>query len=238
MLIFEHVQFVNPMKTTRKSEETRNQILEVALNLFRRQGFESTTMRAIAAEAGVSLGNAYYYFASKEDLVMAFYEQAMEAMTPRIEEALAGATDFEGRIAAVMGVKFDYFRPNRAFLGALLRHGADPRNRLSPFSDATKHIRDRDQAYFARAVAEPGGVRVPEDLTAHMPKLLWLYQMGLILYWLYDGSPNQRQTRVLLDKSLALIVSLLKFSRFAILKPLRLKVVDLIEVAERGLDHA
>jgi hypothetical protein len=135
-------------------------------------------------------------------------------------------------------VKFDYFKPNRVFLGALLRHAADPQNRLSPFSEATGHIRDRDQTYFARAIAESREVRVPEELAAHLPRLLWLYQMGLILYWIYDRSPGQRQTRMLGEKSLALLVGLLKLARFALLKPLRAKFVELIVLAEGGLDHA
>jgi len=209
--------------------------VDVALDLFRRQGFEQTTMRGIAAEAGVSLGSAYYYFESKEDLVMAFYERAIEAMTPRMEAALAGAESFEGRIAAIMNVKFEYFRPNRSFLGALFRHAADPQNRLSPFSDATRQIRERDQVYFTRAIeAKSGEVRVPEDLAPYLPQMLWLYQMGLILFWIYDRSPDQRRTQQLLEKSLALMVSGLKVARFALLKPLRLKIVELIVLAEGG----
>src|SRR3984957_7149964 len=165
---------------TKKAEATSARILDVALDLFRRRGFEQTTMRAIAAEAGVSLGSAYYYFESKEDLVMDFYEQAIETMAPRMEAALAGTTSFEERIAAIMAVKFEYFRPNRSFLGALFRHAADPQNRLSPFSEATQQIRERDQAYFTRAIeAKSGEVRVPEDLAPYLPQMLWVYQMGL-----------------------------------------------------------
>jgi AcrR family transcriptional regulator len=221
--------------STKKAEATCARILDAALDLFRRRGFEQTTMRGIAAEAGVSLGSAYYYFESKEDLVMAFYERAIEAMTPRMEDALAGADSFEGRIAAIMNVKFEYFRPNRSFLGALFRHAADPQNRLSPFSEATRQIRERDQVYFARAIeAKSGEVRVPEDLAPYLPQMLWLYQMGLILYWIYDRSRDQRRTRQLLEKSLALMVSSLKVARFALLKPLRLKIVELIVLAEGG----
>ena len=221
--------------STKKAEATRARIVDVALDLFRRQGFEQTTMRGIAAEAGVSLGSAYYYFESKEDLVMAFYERAIEAMTPRMEAALAGADSFEGRIAAIMNVKFEYFRPNRSFLGALFRHAADPQNRLSPFSEATRQIRERDQVYFARAIeAKSGEMRVPEDLAPYLPQILWLYQMGLILYWIYDRSPDQRRTQQLLEKSLALMVSGLKLTRFALLKPLRSKIVELIVLAEGG----
>lgn len=191
-------------------------------------------MRGIAAAAGLSLGSAYYYFQSKEDLVMAFYERAIDAMTPRMEAALSGANHFEGKVEALMAVKFEYFQPNRTFLGALLRHSADPQNRLSPFSEATRHIRERDQAYFARVIDESRNVRVPTELAPHLPKLLWLYQMGLILYWIYDRSPGQRQTRMLRKKSLALLVSGLKMAGFALLKPLRSKIVDLIVVAEGG----
>ena len=218
----------------KKSEVTRARILDAALDLFRRHGFEETTMRGIAAAAGVSLGSAYYYFQSKEDLVMAFYERAMDAMTPRMEAALSGASHFEGKVEALMAVKFEYFQPNRTFLGALLRHSADPQNRLSPFSEATRHIRERDQAFFARIIDESRDVRVPTELAPHLPKLLWLYQMGLILYWIYDRSPGQRQTRMLRKKSLALLVSGLKVVGFALLKPLRSKIVDLIVLAEGG----
>src|SRR5260370_32563058 len=137
---------------TKKAEATSARILDVALDLFRRRGFEQTTMRGIAAEAGVSLGSAYYYFESKEDLVMAFYEQAIEAMAPRMEAALADTTSFEERIAAIMAVKFEYFQPNPSFLGPLFSHAAHPHNRLSPFSEATRHTPERDQMYFSRAI--------------------------------------------------------------------------------------
>jgi AcrR family transcriptional regulator len=221
----------------KKSEATRARILDVALDLFRSRGFDRTTMRGIAGAAGVSLGSAYYYFESKEDLVMAFYERAIEVMAPRMEAILASEGNFEQRIAALMAVKFEYFQPSRTFLGALLRHAADPRNRLSPFSKATRHIRERDQMYFARALAESRDMRAPDELAPHLPTLLWLYQMGLILYWIYDHSPGQRQTRMLREKSLALLVSGLKMSRFALLKPLRSKIVDLIVLAEGGPSH-
>ncbi len=52
---------------------------------------------------------------------MAFYERAIEAMTPRMEAALSGASHFEEKVEALMAVKFEYFEPNRTFLGALLR---------------------------------------------------------------------------------------------------------------------
>ena len=56
-----------------KSEATRARILQAALAVFRESGFHAATMREIAASAGVALGAAYYYFDSKNAIVLAFY---------------------------------------------------------------------------------------------------------------------------------------------------------------------
>jgi AcrR family transcriptional regulator len=60
---------------TQKGDQTKALILETALEIFRERGYEETTMRAIAEKAGLSLGNAYYYFHSKEYLIQAFYQR-------------------------------------------------------------------------------------------------------------------------------------------------------------------
>jgi AcrR family transcriptional regulator len=220
---------------TEKAEDTRTRILNAALALFRRKGFEQTTMREIAEEAGVSLGNAYYYFESKEALVMAFYERAHMELPSHVTAAVAPATGLEEQLSAIINAKFAYFSPNRAFLGALFHHAADPANPLSPFSTETRHIREADQQHFAQAL-EDSGMHVPKDLAPHLPKLLWLYQMGLILFWIYDRSPRQRSTALLQKKSLALLVNGLKLIRLPILRTVRKRIVELV-IAVEGEGH-
>ena len=210
-----------------KSEETRGRILTAALHLFRERGFEQTTMREVAKEAGVALGSAYYYFESKESIVMAFYHQAQDAMIATIEEALPKQKGLKARLRTILDVKFQHFEPNRKFLGALLAHTADPKNPLSPFSEETRDLREKDAAQFTRAL-EGSGVKVPDDLKQDLPNLLWMFQMGLILFWMYDRSPGQKRTTVLLDKSLDLVVSLIKFSGLPLMKPVRRTVLDVV----------
>ena len=219
-----------------KAGETRSRILNAALDLFRRRGFEQTTMREIAAEAGVALGSAYYYFASKEALVMAFYEQASKDMSAQIEERLSAAKSVESRLRAILDVKFEYFAPNRLFLGALSRHAADPRNPLSPFSDETAHIRKLDIQHFAAAL-QGSRIIIPKDLAPYLPNLFWLYQMGLILFWISDRSPNQTRTLQLRNKSLPLVVTALKVAGFPLLRPLRKKIVELLTAMEADTCH-
>jgi AcrR family transcriptional regulator len=216
-----------------KAEETRGRILSAALDLFREKGFEQTTMREVAREAGVALGSAYYYFESKEAIVMAFYHQSQEAMIGTIEEALPKQKSLKSRLRTILDVKFQYFEPNRKFLGALMAHTADPQNPLSPFSNETRGIRDRDAEQFAKAV-QGSGTKVPADLQTHLPRLLWMFQMGLILFWMYDRSPGQARTAVLVDKSLDLVVSLIKFSGLPLMKPVRRTVLDVVLAVTGG----
>jgi AcrR family transcriptional regulator len=219
--------------STPKADETRLRILRAALELFRSHGFERTTMREIAGEAGVATGAAYYYFDSKEAMVMAFYELAQQEMAPRMAEALAAPGNLEARLRALIDVKLQYFEPSRAFLGALLGHAADPHHPLSPFSQETRAIRDADIECFARAL-EHGDTRVHKDLAPHLPRLLWLYQMGLIFFWLTDRSAGQSLTARLIDRSLHLAVVLIKLAGLPLMRPLRKTVVELIEIAQEA----
>lgn len=55
----------------RKSERTRQRILESANRLFYRQGYNLTTFSDIVAASNIPRGNIYYYFQSKEEILSA-----------------------------------------------------------------------------------------------------------------------------------------------------------------------
>ena len=212
----------------KKSDETRTRILEAALRVFRERGFEKATMREIATEAGVAVGAAYYYFDSKDALVMAFYERAQGEMHAEIEAALDNAKSLEDRLRAIISAKFNYFQPNRKLLGALSSH-SDPEHPLSPFSDETAAIRNQDVASFERAVKD-SAVKLPETVAPYLGRLLWMYQMGLILFWVYDRSPNQERTTLLYEKTLKMLLVTLKIATFPLLRPLHRLAGDLLAV--------
>lgn len=212
-----------------KSDETRARIFDAAIELFRRNGFAQTTMREIAAEAKVALGAAYYYFESKDSIVLAFYEQAQRDLDPVLERSLEGSRDLGKRLRALLDAKLQYFAPNRRLLGTLAAY-SDPEHPLSPFSEQTRGIRENDIHFFNLAI-EGSRTTVPEDLRTRLPRLLWLYQMGIILYWIYDRSPDQSRTATLVEKSVALVARLIKVASFPPLRPLRKAAVELIDVA-------
>ncbi len=219
-----------PTKTP-KADETRGKILDTALELFRSQGFEETTMREVAHTAQVATGAAYYYFPSKDALVTAFYQRACDEMQPRIQAAVNAAGGLEPRLRELIRVKLQYFAPHRSVLRALLKNGADPKHPLSPFSPETAAIRAIDVEWFRKILID-GGVRVPRDLEPHLPEVLWLFQMGVIFFWITDASPNQRRTSRLLELSTKVVVALLKLSGLPLTRPLRKVAIELIEIVK------
>src|SRR3954452_13684126 len=112
---------------TAKAEETRERILDAALSLFRQRGFDETTMRDIAAEAGVATGAAYYYFRSKEELVMAFYVRTNDEARELIPAAIAKSRDLRKRVRAIIDTKLQQFAEHRRLMVALVRIGIDPK---------------------------------------------------------------------------------------------------------------
>jgi AcrR family transcriptional regulator len=70
-----------------KPGTTRDHITETALDLFNTRGVSAVTTNEIAAVAGISPGNLYYYFANKQAIV--------RALLPRIETAIAACFDYD-----------------------------------------------------------------------------------------------------------------------------------------------
>ena len=218
-----------PRNPINKSEATRARILEAALRVFRERGYHEATMREIAAAAEVAVGAAYYYFASKNALVMAFYEESQTHLVPAIEESFSKCRTLEQRLSAIVTHKFNYFAPNRTLMSALSAH-IDPHHALSPFGTSTAPIRDRDIAFFERALAD-SGVHIAPSIAPYLPRLLWLYQMGLMLYWVYDDSPHQQRTRQLFAKSLQLILFGLRIASVPLLRPIYRPAAELLRIA-------
>ncbi len=221
---------IESAKVTAKAEETGLRILDAALALFREEGFDNTTMRGIAQKAEVATGAAYYYYPSKEAIVMDFYQRSNAEMQPKIEAALEHAKGLTARLSELIRVKLVHFAPNRGALRALLRNGADPRHPLSPFSSQTKEIRRADIAWFRRVLAD-SGVRIPRDLEPHLPGVLWFFQMGVIYFWVIDESPHQTRSESLLELASKGVAALIRLSALPLVRPLRKTALQIIEIA-------
>ena len=213
---------------TKKGAETRERILDAALDLFRTQGYGETTMRQIAQSADVAVGNAYYYFASKDQLILAFYERNHRDHLALLGDALDETKEFKDRLRVVLRTKVDSAMPYRRLSTKLFTSAADPESPLSPFSPESAPLRN-DAIRLMAEVIEGSSLRVGKDLRADLPELLWLYEMGVILYWVHDSSQECERTYALIDRTVPIVERLIGIAKLPVVRPMVRDLVGMLD---------
>jgi AcrR family transcriptional regulator len=184
---------------TPKARRTRERILETALALFADRGYEATTMRDVAREAGTSLGLAYRYFASKEEFALALYMRLAEESEDWARDRLAGGTVAE-RFERAMLAKLDQVSSHRGPLAALLARTLDPNSRLSALGEGTAGVRKKMGGVFEEVVR--GASDAPGDRQAReLGNVLYALHLAILLYWFHDKTPEGGATRELVGSA-------------------------------------
>ena len=184
---------------TPKARRTRERILEAALALFADRGYDATTMRDVAREAGTSLGLAYRYFASKEEFALALYMRLAEESEAWARDGLDGGTVAE-RFEAAMLAKLDQLSPHRGPLAALLSRALDPNSRLSALGEGTAAIREKMGGVFLEVVRGAGDAP-GEKQARQLGNVLYALHLAILLYWFHDKTPEAHATRDLLGSA-------------------------------------
>ena len=219
-----------PVKSTPKSEQTRALILETAMRMFRERGYDKTTMRAIAAEARVSVGNAYYYFESKELLIQGFYDRTIHEHTEIARAAMAGKRDFAERLDIALKTWVDCSMPYHAFAAQFFRTAADPSSPMSPFSSESHPARSLEVDLFREVLSGSDlWPKLDEELAELLPDLLWLHLMVVVLYWVFDQTEDTARTREFVRRSTPLIAKVINLSRYRMFRPLLRDAKGLIQ---------
>ena len=162
-----------------KHEARRRQILDAAVLCFARRGFHQTRTAEICAEAGMSPGNVFHYFAGKDDIIAAIVDEdgretaarfartdgetdAIAALMARIDASLALATD-PIQVRITLEVVAEAVR-NPAMMACAARNEAVRRKALAGLLEwaqaqgqlaAGLDIAAAVDGYFDRAVIDP-----------------------------------------------------------------------------------
>ncbi|GGM51184.1 TetR/AcrR family transcriptional regulator [Microbacterium saperdae] len=195
-----------------KSARTRARISAAAIESFIERGYADTTMRLIAEKAEVSVGNAYYYFPSKNHLVQDLYVRVQQEHAATAHGLLAEHRALVDRLRIVfetgLAALVPYQRSAPGFLAAMIA----PDSPINPLSAESAPARDMTVGLFREAV-EGAQHRLPTDVADLLPEALFVSYLGLVLRWTYDGSPDQEKTSRMLDAGLRLLAIALPFVR-------------------------
>ncbi len=211
-----------------KSEKTKERLYQAALKLFTKHGFDQASMRAIAKEAGIAVGASYYHFSSKESIVYDYYLRLHQDHIRVLGESLSKDGNFEDRLYLVVKSKIEVALPNKDMARALYRVAANPESPLSPFSEANKGLRLEALKVFEDVVSGSKDSFNPQ-LKKMLPEYLWLYQMGIILFWIYDNSDKSKKTFDLIDKTVPLIAYFNKQIQSPFAVPVRSKILSILK---------
>ena len=137
----------------RTPEERRAEIMQAAITLFARQGYARTATKEIAAEAGLSEGTIFKYFATKQDILLAFIQTQAITQLPRVLLAMSDADD-ELRMREIILERLQIWNENhdlmRVIIGEALFNpelASGLHATLTPFFQILED-------YFARRIAE------------------------------------------------------------------------------------
>ena len=212
----------------KKADLTREKLFQVAVELFGRKGFDATTMREIAAEAEVALGATYYHFTSKESLVYEYYKRSQTEHEQVVADFLQKEPDFQKRLHRVITRKIELAEPYKDMARALFRVAADPNSPLSPLSDESQELR-LQAVKILQDVVDGSRDKFHPEIKKLLPEYLWLYMLGVILFWLYDKSAKSEKTYEFIDKTTPLIASLNQLILSPMAVPFRKKIISTLK---------
>lgn len=160
-----------------------------------KQGYEATTLRDVAKEAGVSVGLLYRYFPSKLAIVLALYGEMSAECVRRSQQIPHGK--WRDRFVFALKMSLQVIKPHRTTFQALIP-GILGNHEEGLFAQSAAASRLPVQKVFQEAVM--GATDAPtHDLAEALGRLLYLAHLAVLLWWLLDRSSNQRATDALIS---------------------------------------
>ena len=97
-------------RVEKKKDETKRKIIEAAMGLFNKQGFDSTTMEQIADNADIARRTLYNYFPVKEAVICEFVQRIIKEQGPEALSHALQLPDTRSRLVAVLHKAVEWFQ--------------------------------------------------------------------------------------------------------------------------------
>src|SRR5439155_26408808 len=118
--------------------------------------------------------------------------------------------------------------PYRPFAGKFFKNAAEPTSPLSPFSAESSPARAAAVELW-REVLEGSDAKIPKRRRPELPALLWLYHMGLVLFWVHGPTADISATRKVVARTAPMVVRAISLSRLPVMRAMLDDIVALID---------
>lgn len=167
--------------------EKRRQILDAAVKVFARQGFNQCRVSDIADEAGVAYGLLYHYFRAKDEVLDTLFLERWDLMVEVIAEVERGPLDAAGQLRAVASFIVDSYAHDPDLMKVIIVEVTRAAN-----SFGRAHLPDIRRAYDGLATIVQGGIdrgelRSSVDATFAAMAFYGVVEQ-VLTQWIFDGT--------------------------------------------------
>jgi len=177
----------------------REEILEMATELFADQGFSDAVTQALADRLGVGKGTIYRHFPSKRELFLAAADRVMRTLQEHVNVKIAGIDDGLERIERAIAAFLSFFAEHPSFVELLIQERAYFKDRKRPTYFEHREINIERWRQLYRDLIADGRVRdMPvEQITNVVSNVLY----GIMVTNFFNGQPEPSdiQAREILD---------------------------------------
>jgi len=162
-------------------QDSEQAVFQAAGRLFRERGFAATTVRQIAAAAGMLPGSLHYRFPSKDELLLALMERGIVRATTTVRQAIAGEHDPIDRLRAALRAHVRLLVQEDDAIYVLLYEGRSVSGRAR---EHMVRLRDRYDALWEGVLHEAAGAgRLRADLDLRLVRFLLLGAANWTAQW-------------------------------------------------------
>lgn len=170
----------------RKKEATRLSIVQIAMDLFRAQGFTNTSMELIASKADIAKATLYKYFPVKEAIIAAYWKSNVQQKSDLIPQLLTSFATTKERLSAVFLSAAATFQQEPEFARIQFSYQFQEIGR-NPESQQTRSGFERFLEEILNRGQELGDIRSDISASDMASQLLFLFT-STCLFWF--SSPN------------------------------------------------
>jgi AcrR family transcriptional regulator len=167
-----------------RQDNRRAQLLDAAARLFRERGYHATSMRDIAKTVGMLSGSIYYHFDSKEEMLVAVYEEGARRFSEAVDNAIAGSTEPWVRLQLACAAHLRVMIAYRDYTQVMVRTSPDEagsaRARL-------RELRADYESRFRRLIDE---LRLPEGIDRRYLRLFLIGGLNWSQVWYHPNGDS------------------------------------------------
>jgi TetR/AcrR family transcriptional regulator, fatty acid metabolism regulator protein len=176
------------MTDQQSKPDTRERILDAALNIFSNKGYHDTRIDEIVSESGTSKGSIYFYFPNKEKLFVALVDKFAGLLERKVTESVdtnePGIARVRAALEAVMSTFGKYRRPAKVLLVQASGLG-------TIFEEKRMEVHDRFSNLIKRYLDEAVAMGDIAPIDTEVVARAWMGAVNeLVIQWVYTGEPE------------------------------------------------